>query len=424
MASDRRLLEQFLNGNSQDAFRQLVERHIRLVYWAVWRDLRDREAAEDATRAAFLLLAKKAREIQRTESLAGWLFGAARLAAKDARKIEARRLTRERRAMQQTTGNVKPDPWAEIEFCLNDALATLGADDRRAVLLRYFEQRTFAEIGEICGTTEEATRKRVNRALGRLKMFFEKSGIVSTVVALDVAFSTHAAQSAPTTLVEACSRMSEPTPRSPVHPQVQQLAGKVLNTMIRMKIKSAAVVVCSAMAVTVFTGLAIKAQAPAKPSAQPIAGNTGVTRPSVNAVDAPILTTSGWRLKELALCYEMYAVDHHEMFPNVDETASFKTALSPYTRGFKLNRLPYPNNVKFITSDAVFDQAETGQPFGVNASLSGKLVPSVHDATWTIVFYEPTPDASGRRFVSYVDGQVNQITASEWNEQWQASQIR
>jgi hypothetical protein len=46
MTTDRRLLQQFRERNSQEAFRQLVDRHIRLVYWACWHDLRDREAAE------------------------------------------------------------------------------------------------------------------------------------------------------------------------------------------------------------------------------------------------------------------------------------------------------------------------------------------------------------------------------------------
>ncbi len=60
---------------------------------------------------------------------------------------------------------------------MGDALATLPPLERSAVLLRFFEKRTFRDIGNTLGLTEEAARKRVARALQRLRKWMEARDI-------------------------------------------------------------------------------------------------------------------------------------------------------------------------------------------------------------------------------------------------------
>src|SRR4051794_39659403 len=78
--TDGELLERFLDRRgdlSEAAFAALFERHGGLVL-RVCRDvLADAHDAEDAAQAVFLVLAKRARSIRKTESLACWLFGVA-----------------------------------------------------------------------------------------------------------------------------------------------------------------------------------------------------------------------------------------------------------------------------------------------------------------------------------------------------------
>jgi RNA polymerase sigma factor (sigma-70 family) len=45
----------------------------------------------------------------------------------------------------------------------------LAESDREAILMRYFEKRQLREIGERLGLSEEAARKRVDRALEKLR---------------------------------------------------------------------------------------------------------------------------------------------------------------------------------------------------------------------------------------------------------------
>ena len=67
-------------------------------------------------------------------------------------------------------------------------------------MLRYFAQRSFAEIGAALRITEEAARKRVDRALEKLQVTLSRRGITSTVAALGGALSAAGITTAPATL--------------------------------------------------------------------------------------------------------------------------------------------------------------------------------------------------------------------------------
>src|SRR4051794_5375959 len=83
--TDTELLERFVRHRDEAAFAALVERHGPMVRGACRRILGDPHAAEDAFQAAFLVLARKAAVLPRTEALAGWLYGVARRVALKAR---------------------------------------------------------------------------------------------------------------------------------------------------------------------------------------------------------------------------------------------------------------------------------------------------------------------------------------------------
>ena len=54
-------------------------------------------------------------------------------------------------------------------FVLDTLVARLGEKDRRSVVLRFFQQRSYAELGIAMGISEEAARKRVSRAIEKLR---------------------------------------------------------------------------------------------------------------------------------------------------------------------------------------------------------------------------------------------------------------
>jgi hypothetical protein len=77
----------------------------------------------------------------------------------------------------------------------------LDETDRAAVLLRYFENKSLREVGEMLGTSDDAAQKRVSRAVERLREFFNKRGVTTGASGLVVLISANAVQAAPVGLV-------------------------------------------------------------------------------------------------------------------------------------------------------------------------------------------------------------------------------
>jgi RNA polymerase sigma factor (sigma-70 family) len=210
MTPDSELLRQFAKTNSQDAFAELARRHVNLVYSAALRQVHnDAHLAHDVAQTVFTDLARKAGSLSRRKNLTGWLYTSAHFAAAKIVRTENRRRDREEKFMREPTNEsgtgfqpVSSAPetdWNKIRPTLDDAMHELRESDRDAILLRYFENRQFAEVGAKLGLNENAARMRVERALEKLRAIFAKRGI-TTVTAFASVISANAIQLAPANL--------------------------------------------------------------------------------------------------------------------------------------------------------------------------------------------------------------------------------
>jgi hypothetical protein len=98
--------------------------------------------------------------------------------------------------------------WEQMSPLLDEALATLGETDRQAVLLRFFENKSLAEVGSHLGTGEDAARKRISRALEKLHRYFTKRGVSSTTAIIAGAISANSVQAAPVALAKAVAAVA------------------------------------------------------------------------------------------------------------------------------------------------------------------------------------------------------------------------
>jgi RNA polymerase sigma factor (sigma-70 family) len=199
MPDDQHLLDEFAENRSEAAFGELVNRYVNLVYsTALRRTNFDAHLAQDVAQLVFTDLARKAPSLPKDVVLAGWLHRATLYAASQMMRSKRRRRLREQEAaaMNALESQTNPD-WRAIRPALDEALDKLHHADRDALLLRYFEQRSLAEIGSVLGTNEDAAGKRVKRALEKLRTVLVRRGITTTGAALSTIISTHAVQLAP-----------------------------------------------------------------------------------------------------------------------------------------------------------------------------------------------------------------------------------
>jgi RNA polymerase sigma factor (sigma-70 family) len=199
--TDAELLEAYAMRRSDSAFSELVSRYINLVYSVALRQVRDAQLAEDVAQAVFLVLARKAGSIGSNVVMAGWFFRTTRFVAARAVRAEIRRQRHEVEAANMNRPITSSDPesseWNEIAPHLDEAIATLGETDRNAVLLRFFEAQPMRVVGEKLSLSEDAAKKRVSRALEKLKGILVRRGIVLSGAVLAAGLSRNGAQAAP-----------------------------------------------------------------------------------------------------------------------------------------------------------------------------------------------------------------------------------
>ena len=211
--SDSSLLREFADHRSQAAFTDLVARHSDWVYSAAVRMVRDPHTAEDVTQAVFLVLADKAGKLGAVP-LHRWLFKVTRYAAANAIRARARRDKHERLAAMASSETYQPDPdqmWREISPVLDDSMSRLRSRDRDALLLRFYQQKSMAEVGAALGVSEGAAKIRIVRAIEKLRVHLRGRGITVPTEALSAGLLAHATHAAPANVAMLCVPASAST---------------------------------------------------------------------------------------------------------------------------------------------------------------------------------------------------------------------
>ncbi len=199
---DMALVREYAARQSEQACEAPVSRYVNLVYSTALRQVGDPHLAEEITQAVFIILARKADSLSAKTILPGWLHRTAVYTAGDTLKMQRRRTQREQKAHMQS--EIEPSgsdlAWEMIAPLLDKALVQLDEKDRQAVLLHFFQKRTFAEVGNTLGMNEDSARKRTARALEKLRKIFSKHGIHSTTAALSGVIAANIVHPAPALL--------------------------------------------------------------------------------------------------------------------------------------------------------------------------------------------------------------------------------
>ena len=260
MSDDMMLIREYAKTGSEEAFAEVVSRHLNLVYSVAIRQVNEPHLAEEVTQAVFIVLARKAKSLGPKVVLSGWLCRTAHYASKDALKSQRRRQIREQEAyMQSILNEPDEDAWPQIAPLLDTALAQLGEKDHSAIVLRYFENKSHGEVGAALGMTEAAVKVRIGRALEKLRTLFSKRGVTLSAVMLTGIISAHAVQAAPvglnTTVIAAATGTTATT-------STLALVKGTIKIMTWMKLKLVIGVAAAALLIGGATTMALSTDSP------------------------------------------------------------------------------------------------------------------------------------------------------------------
>jgi RNA polymerase sigma factor (sigma-70 family) len=237
------------------------------VYSTALRKTGNPHSAEEITQAVFIILARKAGQLRRSTIISGWLYQTTRLTAANFLRTDMRRAQREQEVyMQSSFSHSEPDNWPEVAPILEDAMGELGETDRTAVVLRFFEKKSFQEVGAAFGGTENAAKKRVARALEQLRRSLGKRGVISSSAVLTTSLLAHSVHGAPATLTKTVAAIAA-TKGATASASGLALVKGTMKMMTWLRYKAA----------VGFTGAALLTGATVWTVAQSSAGNSTIT---------------------------------------------------------------------------------------------------------------------------------------------------
>jgi uncharacterized protein (TIGR03435 family) len=371
---DMRLLAEYASRNSEEAFAALVRRRVNLVYTVALRRVGDPDKAQDVTQAVFVILAQKAGCLRKETVITGWLYQTTLLCSASYLRGERRRWHREQEAFMQAPKEDSPvEPaWKDLAPTLDDAMARLGEKERNAILLRYFEGRSVAEVAAALGMGESALKARVSRAIEKLRKFFVRRGVVLPAAALVAAITANSVQAAPERLAATAATVAV-SRGGTISASTLTLIKGVLKVMAWTKAKAVVVISAGVLLAAGTTTLTVEAIHQHRNDAWQLGELTHalLTKPPYRTVIVP--TQSSRRTKAKGVGGMYWDANGRVVAINASVEEIARMAYMPYgplnprrtimTAEFPTNKFDFLSNLPHGAQEAL--QQEAKRKFGV-----------------------------------------------------------
>lgn len=249
--SDADLVGRFAAGRDEAAFALLVRRHGPAVFGVCRRLLGHHQDAEDAFQAVFVVLARRAGGLRRSEVVGNWLYGVAVNVARKARAARLRRSAVEREAVRPTDAPARE--WDDLAELVDRELAALPDKYRAAVVLCDLNGRTVRDAAGEVGCPPKTLGTRLLRGRALLAGRLSRRGVTLPAAGLAVAVPPRLSGSV---LPLAAGRAAVP-------PAVAALTHGALTVTIPKTLTAVAVLAGGLVA----AGLAVEPPGPATPAA-------------------------------------------------------------------------------------------------------------------------------------------------------------
>ena len=157
------------------SFDELLGAHLEPAYLLAVAMLGDRSLAEDAVQEASIKAWRGIHTVRDTNSLRSWFLS---IVANQCRSLRRARWW-SIRPLLSDVASVKSSPENVVVggVDLTRALNRLPAEDRAVLLLHFYYDLTYDEVGRCMGLSMTAARSRIHRAAHRLRPGLELSDI-------------------------------------------------------------------------------------------------------------------------------------------------------------------------------------------------------------------------------------------------------
>ena len=152
-----------ITRGERDALSAIYDSIGRQVYYLAYSMLQNHHDAEDVLQQTLIELVRCAHTYQKGAGARAWILGIAR--------NQSRKLARDRREVPSEEIDTGHHPF-ETNLTMEEALATLGEEERRIVILRVFSDMKYKEIAAELQITTAAAEKKYQRAIQKLKQYY------------------------------------------------------------------------------------------------------------------------------------------------------------------------------------------------------------------------------------------------------------
>jgi RNA polymerase sigma-70 factor (ECF subfamily) len=169
--SDEDLVARYVSGD-QAAFRTLFDRYAPVLLRMASRHLRNEDEARDVVQQTFVQVHAARFDFQQGRPFRPWLFTIGMNVIRQVwrRRKRTREVDDERAPAPVSTADTsEPLLRGERARLLREALSRLPTSQREVVELHWFQERPFAEVARMVGSTEGAVKVRAHRAYTRLR---------------------------------------------------------------------------------------------------------------------------------------------------------------------------------------------------------------------------------------------------------------
>ncbi len=186
--TDAQILSCFITKRDEHAFSQLVRRHGPMVLAICRRMTRDYHLADDTFQAAFLVLARRAKDIKPRTALRAWLYGVAVRCALETRSMTSRRRSREALVATVPESPVKNKEKVDAEDveALDHEISRLPIYLREVVVACELDGFSRREVARRFGIPEGTVSSRLAKARKLLVIGLKRRNVQIPAMGLSV----------------------------------------------------------------------------------------------------------------------------------------------------------------------------------------------------------------------------------------------